>query len=544
MSERQYNEDRYNEMRVEGDDLKNAAICDEIADDSFTWNPGEAAYWRKKAIEMAEKHYGKENIANVFYYDKIVEDFLAKNSYKQAEKWNKKSKKIKIKEKGEYAFDVIANELTELRIDIFLKNYGMVPKCMEHIKEALKRNAESDPSVLHKIYLELAFIEGDSGVQEVRINDGYFVDHAIELAGELYGKDSLEVAEAYRRKGIGLRHARQGEKKNKEALEWFKKALLTARAKGTVGSDTVRWIFNNMEFCWDREMCELEGIRWTYRNVSREVAIDFMGIYSKPVRERIRKGFETITDMEEKEALEKAYTFYHMLETGQIDFTDMQNVGMVPDKPGLEGGFTDWKGNVGEVPADELEEQMVVDIKAGFLSNDEILERCREYMEEEYPEESDSITDDGLLKAIRMYRDKFRNTGNQEYFLKLDRAFNNLNNHGIVALHCTGYVQTDGFDDCNEVAARRYENGEKVIGCCFYTIQDLEHILLEESKSLYFSFGNYFDTPTAVEIGQMIVKELEAAGFTTQWTQRADTKIAITDFVWDKQYSENERKGR
>lgn len=200
----------------------------------------------------------------------------------------------------------------------------------------------------------------------------------------------------------------------------------------------------------------------------------------------------------------------------------------------------DWKRNIDEMLADELEEQMIADIRAGFMSNGEILERCGEYIEEEYPEESDSITDDELLKAIVMYRNKFRNTGNQEHFHKLDRAFNNLNNHGIVALHCTGYVQTDGFDDCNEVATKRYENGEKVIGCCFYTMQDLEHILHEESKALYFSFGNYFDKPTAVEIGQMIVKEFEAAGFTTQWTQSADTRIAIKNLVWDKQYRGNE----
>lgn len=342
MSERQYNEDRYNEMRVEGDDLKNAAICDKIADDSYTWNPGEAAYWRKKAIEMVEKHYGKGTIANVFYYDKIVGDFLAKNSYKQAEKWNNKSKKIKIKEKGEYAFEVITCELTELRIDIFLKNYGMVPECMEHIKESLQKNAECDPSVLHKIYLELASIEGDSGVREVRTNDSYFADHAIDLAREIYGENSLEVAEAYREKGEGIRHTGQGEKENEEALQWFKKALLIARAKGTAGSDTAQRIFVNMEFCWDREVCELEGIRWAYRNISKEAAIDFMGIYfmgiySERVREKIREGLETIMDIEERETMNKAYTFYQMLKTGQIDFTDMQNGGMFPNKSGLEG---------------------------------------------------------------------------------------------------------------------------------------------------------------------------------------------------------------
>lgn len=82
---------------------------------------------------------------------------------------------------------------------------------------------------------------------------------------------------------------------------------------------------------------------------------------------------------------------------------------------------------------------------------------------------------------------------------------------------------------------------EKIDECCFYTMQDLEHILNEESTLLYLSFGNYFDKPAAKEIGQIIVNELEAVGFSTQWTQNADTKIAIKDLIWDKQYSKEDK---
>lgn len=199
----------------------------------------------------------------------------------------------------------------------------------------------------------------------------------------------------------------------------------------------------------------------------------------------------------------------------------------------------DWKKDIDEMLAYELEERIIDDIKAGFLSNDEILEECAEYIEENYSDDVDNIPRNKLIKVIEMYRNKYQNIGSQENFLKLDIAFKRLNKHGIVSLHCAGYVQSDGFDDCNETAVKRHNNGEKVIGCCFYTMQDLEHILHGESTLLYFSFGNYFDKPTAVEIGHIIVKEFEAVGFTTQWTQSADTKVAIKDLIWDKQYSEN-----
>ena len=200
----------------------------------------------------------------------------------------------------------------------------------------------------------------------------------------------------------------------------------------------------------------------------------------------------------------------------------------------------DWKKDMDEMLADELEEQIIDNVKAGFLANDEILERCEEYIEDEYPEESDSITGDELLETIEMYREKFQNRGDQENYRKLDAAFQRLDKQGIVSLHCAGYLQTDGFDDCNEIASERHNNGERIIGCCFYTMQDLEHILHEESTSLYFSFGNYLEEPTAEEIGRIIVKEFEAAGLSTQWAQTADTKIAVINLVWDKRYSGGE----
>ena len=81
--ERKSNENEYNNRKIEGDNVQNAAICDEIADDSFTGNSSEAVYWRKKAIEHIEKHYGKNQITNIIYYDKLVNDLLEKGSFRK-----------------------------------------------------------------------------------------------------------------------------------------------------------------------------------------------------------------------------------------------------------------------------------------------------------------------------------------------------------------------------------------------------------------------------------------------------------------------------
>lgn len=197
----------------------------------------------------------------------------------------------------------------------------------------------------------------------------------------------------------------------------------------------------------------------------------------------------------------------------------------------------DWKSKIeDECCADELEEMIIDYIKAGFLSDDEITEDCMEYIEDNYSDECDNITEDDLPEIIEALRKEFQNTGNQENFLKLESAFNSLTKQGIIALHYAGYTQSDGFEDCNETASELYKKGERVIGCCFYTEQDLGHILHDDSNLLYLSFGNYFEKPTAVEVGQIIVNELKAAGFCIQWDGTAETKIAIINFKWDKYY--------
>lgn len=198
----------------------------------------------------------------------------------------------------------------------------------------------------------------------------------------------------------------------------------------------------------------------------------------------------------------------------------------------------EWKNKIKEeCCADELEEMIINYVKAGFWSNDKILQECEQYIKDFYRKEYDNIKED-LLNIIETLRKQFQNTGNQENFLKLESAFDSLMKCGIVALHYAGYTQSDGFADCNEVAAWLEEKGQKVIGCCFYTQQDLEHILQWNDTPFYISFGNYFENPTAEEIGQIIVSELKAVGFCVKWNETAETKIAIENFKWDKYYTD------
>lgn len=201
----------------------------------------------------------------------------------------------------------------------------------------------------------------------------------------------------------------------------------------------------------------------------------------------------------------------------------------------------EWKNKIqDECCADELEEMISNYVRAGFWSNREILEECEQYMEDFYRDECENITKDELLAVIEAFRKTLQNTGSQENFLRLESVFRSLMKQGIVALHYAGYTQSDGFEDCNEAAAWLEKKGEKVIGCCFYTQQDLEHILHGDGTLLRFSFGNYRERPTAEEVGRAIADALKSAGFCVQWDGTAERKIAIEDFQWDKYYTGGE----
>lgn len=197
-----------------------------------------------------------------------------------------------------------------------------------------------------------------------------------------------------------------------------------------------------------------------------------------------------------------------------------------------------WKNKLNECCADEVEELIINSIKAGFLSNEEIEEECKFYIEEDYPDDMENIADIDFYTVITTLREEFQNPKKQENFLKLDLAFNNMEKRGIVTEHCAGYTLSDGIDDCNEDAAKYMKEGKTIIGYCFYTMQDLEH-LFDGSTTLYFCFGNYSGKVTAIEVGQMIVNELEKVGFSTKWEGLADKRVAVLDMVWDKQYQDS-----
>jgi hypothetical protein len=114
---------------------------------------------------------------------------------------------------------------------------------------------------------------------------------------------------------------------------------------------------------------------------------------------------------------------------------------------------------------------------------------------------------------------------------RLDAAFEELHAQGIFAQQHVGYTQNDGFQDVAEALAQ--EDDGKYIGFCFFTAQDVEH-LLDGDRSLFLAFGDSEEGERAVDVGRKICGVLKGAGFDIDWDESPSTRIKLTSIDWKR----------
>jgi hypothetical protein len=114
---------------------------------------------------------------------------------------------------------------------------------------------------------------------------------------------------------------------------------------------------------------------------------------------------------------------------------------------------------------------------------------------------------------------------------RLDRLFEGLWRAGIIALQNAGHSMSDGLDDVAEALAP-YATG-KFKGYCFYHGQDVARALHE--GRLLLAFGNLQNTPDGkLWVGKLVRQAFENAGFTCEWNEDPDTRIALTGIQWQR----------
>lgn len=187
-----------------------------------------------------------------------------------------------------------------------------------------------------------------------------------------------------------------------------------------------------------------------------------------------------------------------------------------------------------------IQEQIQLNVYAGFYDNDEILELIMEIIEDE--ELDDEISESWVLNEIRKLR-RERELASKEWEKPTDidclvKAFNVLQKEGVIALHNAGYTSSDALSDASEVYHMALEQGLSPIGYCYYHGQDLERVL--DGDGLMIGFDSADGEPESrLEIGQKVLEVLQAEELTCTWEGVENQRIFV-DMVWESTYQGEE----
>jgi hypothetical protein len=176
-------------------------------------------------------------------------------------------------------------------------------------------------------------------------------------------------------------------------------------------------------------------------------------------------------------------------------------------------------------------------VRAGFEDEDEVLEGLDELVEDELGDADEELVAELTAHARRLFGEqRIRQDGWTEPTVNdaIDRAFDELNERGIVALQNAGYTVSEGRSDVNEVAS---EMSTPPRGATFYHGQDLERVL--EGGGLALTFGAFEDDPAqrdsaSVAVGREVVDTLTRHGVPVQWNGDVTQRLEIPPFEWRK----------
>ncbi|MBC7487556.1 MAG: hypothetical protein H7282_12465 [Cytophagaceae bacterium] len=193
---------------------------------------------------------------------------------------------------------------------------------------------------------------------------------------------------------------------------------------------------------------------------------------------------------------------------------------------------------------DYIYQSIVLQIRMGFFSMEEISESILEEVEDNGFEEE--ISEEWINSAIETEFQKLR-TESDEWEIstatnRLRKAFDELCQLKIIALHHAGYTTSNGESEVVEVETQLREKGILSDGYCFYHGQDLARAIDPEQHTLFIAFQkiNNKDDEVTIGVGKRVVQILEKHGFKVKWDGTANTKIEIPDFYWQKIYNERD----
>ena len=114
-----------------------------------------------------------------------------------------------------------------------------------------------------------------------------------------------------------------------------------------------------------------------------------------------------------------------------------------------------------------------------------------------------------------------------------------MTKENIISIHNAGYDIEEGIQDSFELFTHLRNNKYSPIGFCFYTFEDIENVI--EDNTLSIAFGDFeYDEEKGLEIAQKVAETLKINGFDINWNGSIDELIEIQNFNWIKHFDNKE----
>ncbi|WP_029904094.1 hypothetical protein [Prevotella sp. 10(H)] len=189
-----------------------------------------------------------------------------------------------------------------------------------------------------------------------------------------------------------------------------------------------------------------------------------------------------------------------------------------------------------------LYDHFLISIKSGFESLEDIIDSTLESIEDEGWE--NEVSEEWVREIIKKEYDKnveaSKNWQHPTDTEKLHAVFDKLCEQKILALHNTGYTQSEAIYDIQDMWQDLEDGGIKPTGYCYYHGQDLEGVI--KTGTLYIGFYGEKEKndKEAIIIGNKVVSALKEAGFTVDWNGAASKRIEVRNFKWQNVFTSDD----
>lgn len=129
---------------------------------------------------------------------------------------------------------------------------------------------------------------------------------------------------------------------------------------------------------------------------------------------------------------------------------------------------------------------------------------------------------------------------------RLAAAFDGLVEKGIAALH---NVSPDDFDSVDEIISELKilsSTPGAIRGVCFYEEEDVMRLIHQQGGPLFITFRSTQHNVDHDQLttGKKIIEALKEQGFSPEWDERAESRIVIPAFWWNKVYVSDDEQER